>query len=109
MGMYKFFPLLILSVLFLGSCNETGEWDLHHAKQTAVPVYEPVPADFIPRTLTVLSAGDSLTQGVGDSTGKGGYLPYLETWGDWLYYDMPCTKDGGFQHIVFGSQNNQQL
>jgi unsaturated rhamnogalacturonyl hydrolase len=37
------------------------------------------------------------------------YLPYLETWGDWLYHDMPCTKDGGFQHIVFGSQNNQQL
>ncbi|MCC3355908.1 glycoside hydrolase family 88/105 protein [Bacillus sp. REN16] len=37
------------------------------------------------------------------------YLPYLETWGDWLYHDMPRTKDGGFQHIVFGSENYQQL
>ncbi|MDQ0229577.1 beta-galactosidase BglB [Metabacillus malikii] len=37
------------------------------------------------------------------------YLPYLETWGDWLYYEMPRTKTGGFQHIVFGSENYQQL
>lgn len=37
------------------------------------------------------------------------YLPYLETWADWLYHDMPRTKDGGIQHIVFGSENYQQL
>lgn len=37
------------------------------------------------------------------------YLPYLETWADWLYHDMPRTKDGGIQHVVFGSENYQQL
>lgn len=37
------------------------------------------------------------------------YLPYLKTWGDWLYHDMPKTKDGGFQHITFGNENYQQL
>ncbi|WP_249366900.1 SGNH/GDSL hydrolase family protein [Neobacillus rhizophilus] len=106
MGMYKFFPLLILSVLFLGSCSGTGEWELHHAKQTAVPVYEPVPADFIPRTLTVLSAGDSLTQGVGDSTGKGGYLPYLET----LLENEKGIKDVDFYNFgVKGNRTTQLL
>lgn len=37
------------------------------------------------------------------------YVPYLEAWGDWLYHDMPRTKDGGIQHVTFGWQNNQQL
>lgn len=37
------------------------------------------------------------------------YLPYIETWGDWLYHDMTRTKDGGIQHIVFGSENYEQL
>jgi len=37
------------------------------------------------------------------------YLPYLEAWGDWLFHDMPRTKDGGIQHVVFGSENYQQL
>lgn len=37
------------------------------------------------------------------------YLPYLETWGDWLFHDMPRTEDGGIQHVVFGSENDQQL
>lgn len=39
---------------------------------------EEIPFDFIPKTYKVVSVGDSLTQGVGDSTKRGGYLPYLE-------------------------------
>ncbi|MED3728259.1 glycoside hydrolase family 88 protein [Priestia filamentosa] len=27
------------------------------------------------------------------------YLPYLETWRDWLYHDMPRTKSNG--HSLF--------
>ncbi|MEH7109465.1 MULTISPECIES: SGNH/GDSL hydrolase family protein [Bacillaceae] len=78
MKLKKFVPLLVLLILLLGSCSE-DKMALHQVKQTAIEVYEPVPADFYPRKLTVLSAGDSLTQGVGDSTGQGGYLPYLKT------------------------------
>ncbi|MGG4469307.1 SGNH/GDSL hydrolase family protein [Paenibacillus alvei] len=37
-----------------------------------------VPESFISEDLNVVAAGDSLTQGVGDSTGKGGYVPYLQ-------------------------------
>jgi lysophospholipase L1-like esterase len=77
--MKKLIPLLILSVLFLCSCNQTDQWMLHPEKKTAERAFAQVPADFVPRKLTVLSAGDSLTQGVGDSTKNGGYLPYLET------------------------------
>ncbi|MDZ5473117.1 SGNH/GDSL hydrolase family protein [Bacillus sp. 31A1R] len=39
---------------------------------------EKVPVDFIPETYHFVAAGDSLTQGVGDSLNKGGYLHYLE-------------------------------
>lgn len=51
--------------------------ELHQGKEAAAVMYEEVPADFVPRKLTVISAGDSLTEGVGDSTKNGGYLPYL--------------------------------
>jgi unsaturated rhamnogalacturonyl hydrolase len=44
-----------------------------------------------------------------EETGNPIYLPYLETWSDWLYHEMPRTKERGFQHIVFGSENYQQL
>jgi lysophospholipase L1-like esterase len=77
--MKKLFPLLILSVLFLCSCNQDNQWALHSEKKTAAQAFAQVPADFVPRKLTVVSAGDSLTLGVGDSTNEGGYLPFLET------------------------------
>ncbi|WP_158555849.1 GDSL-type esterase/lipase family protein [Peribacillus glennii] len=38
---------------------------------------ETVPVTFFPEPVRIVSIGDSLTQGVGDSTKKGGYLPYL--------------------------------
>jgi unsaturated rhamnogalacturonyl hydrolase len=44
-----------------------------------------------------------------EETKNPSYVPYLETWGDWLYYDMARTNDGGIQHVVFGSENYQQL
>lgn len=77
--MKKIFTPLILSAIVLVSCSDSNDLMMQPEKKTAIQVFEPIPADFKPRNLTVLSAGDSLTQGVGDSTGKGGYLPYLET------------------------------
>ncbi|MCM3566896.1 SGNH/GDSL hydrolase family protein [Neobacillus mesonae] len=77
--MKKIIAPLILSSLMLASCSEADQPVSHPEKKTAIQTFAPIPADFSPRNLTVLSAGDSLTQGVGDTTGKGGYLPYLET------------------------------
>jgi lysophospholipase L1-like esterase len=75
--MLKFFALLITSAMILSSCSNIGTKPLV-PKKLAMQAFKPVPSDFKPRRLTVVSAGDSLTQGIGDSTGKGGYLPYLK-------------------------------
>ncbi|MEH7075433.1 SGNH/GDSL hydrolase family protein [Neobacillus drentensis] len=90
--MRKLLPLLILSILFLSSCNQADQWVLHSEKKTVAQAFAQVPADFVPRKITVLSAGDSLTQGIGDSTNKGGYLPYLETM---------LEKDKGIKEVDF--------
>ncbi|MDD7970972.1 glycoside hydrolase family 88/105 protein [Roseinatronobacter alkalisoli] len=37
------------------------------------------------------------------------WRPYLETWAEWVMYDMPRTREGGLQHIVYNSVNDQQM
>ncbi|MBB4952145.1 unsaturated rhamnogalacturonyl hydrolase [Agrobacterium vitis] len=37
------------------------------------------------------------------------WLPYLETWAEWVMYDMPRTREGGLQHIVYNNVNDQQM
>ncbi|WP_111640653.1 beta-galactosidase BglB [Marinimicrobium alkaliphilum] len=37
------------------------------------------------------------------------YLPYLDVWAEWIMRDMPRTEENGLQHIVFNSENHQQL
>lgn len=44
-----------------------------------------------------------------EETGDSSYLPYLEAWADWVMYDMPRTERGGLQHIVYNSENHQQM
>lgn len=44
-----------------------------------------------------------------EETGRKDWLPYLEAWADWVTYDMPRTNKGGLQHIVYNSENHQQL
>ncbi len=36
-------------------------------------------------------------------------LPYLETWAEYVMYHMPKTKSGGIQHIVYNSENHEQM
>lgn len=44
-----------------------------------------------------------------ERTGKRSYLPYLDTWAEWVMHGLPRTEENGFQHIVFNSENHQQL
>lgn len=37
------------------------------------------------------------------------YLPYLDVWAEWVMHEMPRTEERGLQHIVFNSENPQQL
>jgi unsaturated rhamnogalacturonyl hydrolase len=40
---------------------------------------------------------------------NGAWLPYLDEWAEWLMKGLPRTEENGFQHIVFDSENPQQL
>ncbi|ALM54307.1 glycoside hydrolase family 88/105 protein [Halomonas huangheensis] len=44
-----------------------------------------------------------------EETGRKDWLPYLEAWAEWVMHDMPRTTGGGLQHIVYNSENHQQL
>ncbi|WP_216476087.1 glycoside hydrolase family 88/105 protein [Coriobacterium glomerans] len=37
------------------------------------------------------------------------YLSHLCAWGDWLYYDLPRTQRGGFQHVTYGDLNQDEM
>lgn len=37
------------------------------------------------------------------------WVPYLETWAEWVMHEMPRTREGGLQHIVYNSVNDQQM
>ncbi len=37
------------------------------------------------------------------------WVPYLETWAEWVVHEMPRTREGGLQHIVYNSVNDQQM
>ncbi|AVK61465.1 glycoside hydrolase 105 family protein [Lactobacillus sp. CBA3605] len=44
-----------------------------------------------------------------EETGDKKYLPHLEAWGDWLYYRLPRTEKGGFQHVTYGDLNPDEM
>ncbi|WP_158780646.1 glycoside hydrolase family 105 protein [Pantoea sp. BAV 3049] len=37
------------------------------------------------------------------------WLPYLESWADWIMHSMPRTDMNGLQHITLAEENHQQL
>lgn len=40
---------------------------------------------------------------------RANYLPHLESWADWVMYDMPRTEEGGLQHMTYLDDHYQQL
>jgi unsaturated rhamnogalacturonyl hydrolase len=44
-----------------------------------------------------------------EETGEQSLVPYLETWADYVMYQMPRTQSGGIQHIVYNSENTEQM
>jgi unsaturated rhamnogalacturonyl hydrolase len=44
-----------------------------------------------------------------EETPNSAWLPYLDEWAEWLMKGLPRTEENGFQHIVFNSENRQQL
>lgn len=60
----KAMMLFITALFLLAGCGNNA------AEETAAPAV-------VPQDIRIASVGDSLTQGVGDSTKSGGYVPYL--------------------------------
>ncbi|WP_192458806.1 glycoside hydrolase family 88/105 protein [Musicola keenii] len=44
-----------------------------------------------------------------EETGNSHWQPYLERWAEWVMYDMPRTRKNGLQHIVYNSENTDQM
>ena len=65
-------------------------------KLLALNVKEEVPTEFFDRTLNVVFFGDSLTQGVGDRTDSGGYVPFVQDYYlEKAYIDHVVTSNLG--------------
>nr|VWP02596.1 Lid2 complex component lid2 [Ganoderma boninense] len=41
--------------------------------------------------------------------GAADYRVHLDSWAEWVMYDMPRTEEGGLQHITYLTENYQQL
>lgn len=37
------------------------------------------------------------------------FLPYLESWSEWVMYEMPRTEENGLEHLTYGPENVEQL
>jgi lysophospholipase L1-like esterase len=99
--MKKAFTLLFICSFLLASCNYfpfSGSEKVHSIKQE-------ISEEFIPKDIKVVSIGDSLTEGVGDSTGRGGYLPYLEK----LLENEKAIKDAEFYNFGVKGHRTTQL
>lgn len=44
-----------------------------------------------------------------EDTGNKTYLPWLDTWAEWVMHGLPRTKYGGFQHETYNSFNKDEL
>jgi lysophospholipase L1-like esterase len=64
----------------------------HANKDVTFLTKQKVPQDFFPVNYRIMSIGDSLTEGVGDSTKRGGYIPVLQT---------KLQGEKGFKNIEF--------
>ncbi|MCK1991145.1 SGNH/GDSL hydrolase family protein [Peribacillus muralis] len=67
---------------------------------------ETIPASFFPDPVKIVSIGDSLTQGVGDSKDNGGYLPYLQ---NKLEKEPSITSVEMINHGIRGNRTDQLL
>ncbi|MBS4209840.1 SGNH/GDSL hydrolase family protein [Bacillus sp. FJAT-50079] len=76
--MKRLMILLLLLVLALMSCSASNV-NVQLKPRTTTGLLKPFPPeDFIPKNISIVSVGDSLTQGVGDDQHLGGYISYLK-------------------------------
>lgn len=100
------FILVITFVLASCSHLQNQEFDEIQFRETAVEKKALVPIDFISQPFNIVSVGDSLTQGVGDSTNRGGYVPYLK---EYLEMEKGITESKIVNYGVRGNRTSQLI
>ncbi|WP_064091353.1 SGNH/GDSL hydrolase family protein [Rossellomorea aquimaris] len=103
--MKKLSILMLAFVLLMSGCSleEAAE---HITREVSLWDKEDPNESFVPKNLNIVSIGDSLTQGVGDSTEKGGYVPYIEK----QLETLEGIKDAEFHNYgVRGNRTDQLL
>ncbi|HWJ77101.1 MAG TPA: SGNH/GDSL hydrolase family protein [Niallia sp.] len=99
------FLILILSFIWLTACTNPTFYN-NKEKDSGISIKKDIPITFIPQDYSFVSIGDSLTQGVGDSSGKGGYVPILKK----LLEDTDGVNKANFTNYgVRGNRSDQLL
>lgn len=102
--------LFLCTILLLSACAQTRTvYQESYGQQKSVTTLakkEAVPVTFFPDPIQIVSIGDSLTQGVGDSTNAGGYLPYLR---NRLEKEPEVTAANLINHGRSGNRTDQLL
>jgi lysophospholipase L1-like esterase len=79
--MLKKIVLIFVIIMLTGGCSFSSKQtsqDLDEIRRVHFAFKQDIPTNFVPKDLHIVAVGDSLTEGVGDSTHNGGYLAYLE-------------------------------
>ena len=101
--------ILMLTTFVLVSCSHnssTYQANVNYDKQTALSIKKDLPPEFVPKEINIVSVGDSLTEGIGDSTKKGGYVPYLK---EMLEMDKGIKDANIVNYGVKGNRSDQLL
>ncbi|MFO1444734.1 SGNH/GDSL hydrolase family protein [Bacillus sp. Bva_UNVM-123] len=101
--------LLLICTIILSSCtpnSSSHSIKLNQYKKSVLMEIEHLPVNFIPKEMTIVSVGDSLTEGVGDSTKRGGYVPYLK---EMLEMDKGISAATFYNFGVKGNRSDQLL
>ncbi|AZV43969.1 SGNH/GDSL hydrolase family protein [Peribacillus asahii] len=73
---------LLICLFLISGCSQSQTVSTQPLEQyqhlTELSKKQEIPSRFFPDPIQIVSVGDSLTQGVGDSKDNGGYLPYLK-------------------------------
>ena len=80
--MKKKISCLLIGLLILTSCSNirtVSNHALQEENEQGLNKKDAIPATFFPDPIEIVSLGDSLTQGVGDTTDKGGLLAIFAT------------------------------
>ncbi|WP_169891141.1 GDSL-type esterase/lipase family protein [Litchfieldia alkalitelluris] len=76
---FKILLIFIAFVTFMVACStQTSTYSRNVYNNVLMLKKDNIPSYFFPRDLNIVSIGDSLTEGVGDTTNRGGYTSFLE-------------------------------